>query len=181
MIRDWFYTIDAYHPDGIPLSPNEMEKRIRRVVRDVETRMRAGEAAVPVGKLSSDERDHWAKVRSCSRIAHTCAQLTPYLSVEPRTPTITISVQSQDLHDHPTISIRPVPRSLHPQPLSIPPTTIHTYLLISNFKPVPTAISTHTSPHRLRLRDRLPLAQHPLLTQCPQPFLRQSLHSHRRV
>lgn len=62
MIRDWFYAIDAYHPNGTLISPNDMEKRIRSAVWDVGRRMRAGEAAVPVGILSSDERDRWAKV-----------------------------------------------------------------------------------------------------------------------
>lgn len=76
MIRDWFYAIDAYHPDGTLISPNGMEQLIRRIVRDVEIRMHAGEAAIPIGILSSDERDRWAKVRPCSRRAPICGQLT---------------------------------------------------------------------------------------------------------
>ena len=62
MIRDWFYAIDAYHPDGKLISVDDMEKRIRSIVWDVDRRLCAGEVATPVGILSSDERDRWAQV-----------------------------------------------------------------------------------------------------------------------
>ncbi|KIL67534.1 hypothetical protein M378DRAFT_122548 [Amanita muscaria Koide BX008] len=67
MVHNWFYTITVYHPPDSPSSlprlmgPGEMEAQIRAVVLDVERRLASGETAVPIGILSADDRDQWAK------------------------------------------------------------------------------------------------------------------------
>lgn len=56
-----------YHPPDSPssmpslLNPHEIEARIKAVVLDVEQRLSKGETAFPIGALSADERDRWAK------------------------------------------------------------------------------------------------------------------------
>jgi len=75
MIHDWCYSVVVYHPPsshypnkpGQLLSPGEIEARLRAVVIDVESRLSNGEKALPVGVLSSDERDRWARVSLLSQ------------------------------------------------------------------------------------------------------------------
>jgi len=75
MVHDWCYSVVVYHPPssnnpnkpGELLSPGEIEARLRAVVIDVESRLSNGEKALPVGVLSSDERDRWATVSSLSQ------------------------------------------------------------------------------------------------------------------
>jgi hypothetical protein len=43
------------------LKPYEIESRINAVVLDVEQRLSKGEKAFPIGALSADDRDRWAK------------------------------------------------------------------------------------------------------------------------
>ena len=74
MIHDWCYSVVAYHSPsfnnpnrpGELLSPGDIEACLRAVVVDVESRLSNGEKPLPVGVLSADERDRWAKVRSLS-------------------------------------------------------------------------------------------------------------------
>jgi len=61
MLHDWCYAVDVYDEHQTCLGVMEIEKRIRAVVEDVEMRLGRGEKAVPVGVLSSDDRDIWAK------------------------------------------------------------------------------------------------------------------------
>jgi carnitine O-acetyltransferase len=72
MIHDWCYSVVVYQPPSLNnpnepgelLSPGEIETRLRAVVVDVESRLSNGEKPLPVGVLSADERDRWAKVSS---------------------------------------------------------------------------------------------------------------------
>jgi carnitine O-acetyltransferase len=80
MIHDWCYSVVVYHPPssnnpnrpGELLSPGEIEARLRAVVIDVESRLSNGEKALPVGVLSSDERDRWARVSLLSQNLKFC-------------------------------------------------------------------------------------------------------------
>jgi hypothetical protein len=79
MVYDWFYVIDVYHSAPSSTAPNhsspmplvddvsDLEERLRAVVVDAQARRQRGERAVPVGLLSADNRDVWAKVHLCSR------------------------------------------------------------------------------------------------------------------
>ena len=58
------YAVDVINADGQAASPAIIEKRLRAVVEDVMSRRAAGQSAVPVGVLTTDDRDQWAKVRS---------------------------------------------------------------------------------------------------------------------
>jgi hypothetical protein len=71
MLHGWCYSVTVYHPPSpssgpeTPLkqySPAAIEAQLRAVVLDVESRLANGEKALPVGVLSADERDKWAKV-----------------------------------------------------------------------------------------------------------------------
>lgn len=67
MIHNWCYSVVVYQIEEstsqpILLSPGEIETRLRAVVLDVEMRLANGEKALPIGVLSADERDRWAKV-----------------------------------------------------------------------------------------------------------------------
>jgi len=72
MVHDWCYSVVVYGPppSDNPSAPltllpvGEIEAHLRAVVLDVESRLSNGEKALPVGVLSADERDRWAKVRS---------------------------------------------------------------------------------------------------------------------
>lgn len=69
MIHNWCYTVDVYHPPNssssmpLLLKPHEIESRIKAIVLDVEQRLCKGETAFPIGVLSADDRDRWAKAR----------------------------------------------------------------------------------------------------------------------
>jgi hypothetical protein len=78
MVHDWCYAVQCYlpststptpsqttassqvHPTRI--SPRELERRLREIAQDAASRLRTGEAAVPVGVLTADGRDPWAQV-----------------------------------------------------------------------------------------------------------------------
>jgi hypothetical protein len=74
IVYNWFYAVDAYEPpslcDGMRQYKDRrvhaihIEERLRAIVRDAEARLANGEKAVPVGVLSADQRDIWAKVLS---------------------------------------------------------------------------------------------------------------------
>jgi hypothetical protein len=52
-----------HQPEPERISPAELERRLRCVARDAALRLASGEKAVPVGVLTSDQRDRWAQVR----------------------------------------------------------------------------------------------------------------------
>jgi hypothetical protein len=96
MVYDWFYIIDVYHsapPSTVPDHSNLMplvddvgvlEERLRAVVVDAQGRRQRGERAVPVGVLSADNRDVWAKVHTYFPFHHLivlndCQQNLDYL------------------------------------------------------------------------------------------------------
>ena len=54
--------MDVYDGGNVNLGHVELEKRLRDVILDAERRWAAGERAVPVGTLTSDDRDTWTKV-----------------------------------------------------------------------------------------------------------------------
>lgn len=61
-IADWFYAVDVIAPNGHPLPPAALEVLLRAIVRDAQLRLSKGERAVPIGVLTTDERDRWADV-----------------------------------------------------------------------------------------------------------------------
>ncbi|THH13050.1 hypothetical protein EW146_g7127 [Bondarzewia mesenterica] len=61
MVHDWFYAIDVYNTDRTLVTANQIEKRLRKVVEDVDRRTQHGQRAVPVGLLSADDRDRWSE------------------------------------------------------------------------------------------------------------------------
>ena len=71
MFKDWIYTVEVVEKDGSMVPLATMEKRLRDVVQDVTERESKGEKPVPVGILTADERDTWAKV-SKSYPCETC-------------------------------------------------------------------------------------------------------------
>jgi hypothetical protein len=64
MVHDWFYAVDVYDDNHKLIKVGDMEKRFKAVAEDVSTRLGKGEKAVPIGLLSADRRDLWAKVIS---------------------------------------------------------------------------------------------------------------------
>lgn len=63
LVRDWIYAVNVLQDDGSLVEFHVIENRLREVAADVETRLANGETAVPVGLLSSADRDTWAEVR----------------------------------------------------------------------------------------------------------------------
>lgn len=61
MLHDFVYTVRVCEDDRTPLPVQTIEDRIRAVVLDVIKRIESGESAVPVGVLTSDDRDRWAE------------------------------------------------------------------------------------------------------------------------
>ncbi|KAF9005419.1 acyltransferase ChoActase/COT/CPT [Cyathus striatus] len=57
--RNRFYTVPLAHADGSPLSAAELGVQFQRVIKDAAGK----EKAVPIGALSGDNRDLWAKAR----------------------------------------------------------------------------------------------------------------------
>src|SRR5688572_12161661 len=67
VIHNYFYAITVYTPPSPAsamqlLNVLDIERQLRAVVLDVEQRLAKGETAVPIGVLSADDRDNWAKV-----------------------------------------------------------------------------------------------------------------------
>jgi hypothetical protein len=96
MVYDWFYVIDVYHSAPTSTAPDHsnpmplvddagvLEERLRAVVVDARGRRQRGERAVPVGVLSADNRDVWAKVHTYFLFHHLivlndCQQNLDYL------------------------------------------------------------------------------------------------------
>ncbi|KAI0649114.1 acyltransferase ChoActase/COT/CPT [Trametes meyenii] len=59
-VADWIYAIDAVAPDGTPFPADVIEKRLRAVTSDAQTRLCRGEHPAPIGVLTADDRDRWA-------------------------------------------------------------------------------------------------------------------------
>ncbi|KAG8904529.1 hypothetical protein FRB99_001612 [Tulasnella sp. 403] len=91
-LKDWAYAVEVYDRDGVRIGVGEVERRLWEVVRDVQQRESKGERAVPVGILTADERDTWAKNRE------------RLLSVSPRNRQSTTSIENSlfvlSLDDH---------------------------------------------------------------------------------
>lgn len=62
-IHDWLYTVEVIDANDELLPVQALENRVRSIVSDVDRRLTAGEVAVPVSVLTTDERDRWADVR----------------------------------------------------------------------------------------------------------------------
>lgn len=62
MFHNFCYTIPVYSSQGQLASPQFIYHRLRSVVADVDTRLKAKEVAFPIGVLSADDRNIWAKV-----------------------------------------------------------------------------------------------------------------------
>lgn len=67
MLRDWIYAVEVLDDKDLPLPVAEIEWRIRNAVHDANWRYHEGLHAVPVGVLTTHDRDSWAKVRCLSR------------------------------------------------------------------------------------------------------------------
>jgi hypothetical protein len=62
MLHDWCYGVEVYDSNLNRVPVVEIERRLKAMVKDVDSRIRRWEKAVPVGLLSADDRDTWAKV-----------------------------------------------------------------------------------------------------------------------
>lgn len=55
MVHGWFYSLPV-----ASLAPGAIAKRLESIIHDADLRLHSGEEAVPVGVLSSDNRDTWS-------------------------------------------------------------------------------------------------------------------------
>jgi hypothetical protein len=62
MFREWSYRVLVYNNSGTRISPVTLEKALAAVVSDVRHREAAQESCLPVGRLTADHRDTWARV-----------------------------------------------------------------------------------------------------------------------
>lgn len=116
MVHGWSYAVPVYYPPTSPdappvlMSPRHIEARLRSVVLDVEERLANGEAPVPIGTLSADDRDKWA------------TNLDHLLELHPQNKkshqAMLHSVMGLSL-DHTTYSIPPPVPSRNPPPHSV--------------------------------------------------------------
>lgn len=68
MFREWSYRVLVYGNSGTRIGPAALEEALSAVVSDVQRREAAQEPCLPVGRLTADHRDTWARV---SRIIET--------------------------------------------------------------------------------------------------------------
>ncbi|KAF9451885.1 acyltransferase ChoActase/COT/CPT [Macrolepiota fuliginosa MF-IS2] len=61
MFHNFCYTIPIYSPSGELALPRDIYRRLRSIIADVDGRLKSGEKAFPIGVLSADNRDTWAK------------------------------------------------------------------------------------------------------------------------
>ncbi|EKM78099.1 hypothetical protein AGABI1DRAFT_76491 [Agaricus bisporus var. burnettii JB137-S8] len=106
MFHNFCYTIPVYSPIGELASPNDIYRRLRRVVVDTGKRIKSGEQAFLIGVLSSDDRDMWAK------------NLSYLLSLSPENKSshdrLLASVMAVSL-DHESYELSPASTSSHPR------------------------------------------------------------------
>ena len=57
MASNWTYAVEVIDANGGIASPALLEQRLLAVVEDVRSRLARGERAVPVGVLTTDDRD----------------------------------------------------------------------------------------------------------------------------
>jgi hypothetical protein len=63
LIHDFFYAVEVYSESRKPHTPAAIERQLWSCVRDVQRKLSSGERAKPIGILTTDDRDRWAKVR----------------------------------------------------------------------------------------------------------------------
>ena len=63
MFREWSYRVLTYNKSGVRVSPATLEHSLAAVVSDVRDREATQESCLPVGRLTADHRDTWARVR----------------------------------------------------------------------------------------------------------------------
>ncbi|EJD49075.1 acyltransferase ChoActase/COT/CPT [Auricularia subglabra TFB-10046 SS5] len=61
MMDDWTYAVEAYSSSGEVVPLEGIIERLHAVAQDAASRRSAGEAPVPVGILTADDRDAWAQ------------------------------------------------------------------------------------------------------------------------
>lgn len=62
LCKDFAYQVEVQDRNERRIPERELERRLWDVVEDVRAREAKGEKAVPIGILSADDRDIWAKV-----------------------------------------------------------------------------------------------------------------------
>lgn len=62
MFREWCYRIPVANAAGERVHVADIEHHLWGLVHDVNAREEHGERAVPIGRLTADHRDQWAKV-----------------------------------------------------------------------------------------------------------------------
>ena len=70
MSRGQLYTMDLFHADGISLTVEEIQQQLETIL-EMSKRAQAGhDAQAPIGILTTEERDTWARLRSKLIEAH---------------------------------------------------------------------------------------------------------------
>lgn len=77
MLDDWFYAVEVLDDSDSAIPVAEIEARIWNAIRDVESRRKRGENSVPVGVLTTHDRNTWHKVFLALRVRK--ARLIYYL------------------------------------------------------------------------------------------------------
>ena len=111
MLHDWFYAVDVYDENRKLLTVGEMENQFRAVVQDASVRLEKGEKAVPVGLLTADKRDLWAKVIARFRHHLSLMAISP---AEPLTLALSVDQESRNSPDNTQLSNLSQSRSLFP-------------------------------------------------------------------
>lgn len=62
MLRDWCYAIEVLDNTDNPVSVSQIESRMWKAINDANLREQRNEKAVPVGVLTAQDRNSWAKV-----------------------------------------------------------------------------------------------------------------------
>jgi hypothetical protein len=62
MLHDWCYAMDVLDRADMPIPVAEIEARMWNAIRDANGRRQRGEEPVPVGVLTTHDRNTWAKV-----------------------------------------------------------------------------------------------------------------------
>lgn len=62
MFREWCYRIPVIDSAGERVTATDIERNLWGLVNDVHAREVQGEVVTPIGRLTADDRDRWAKV-----------------------------------------------------------------------------------------------------------------------